>query len=552
MKNNQTIAPKSQTTDIRPEVITWYCPYCDYSHSKLTNLRDHITKTIEGNHEGVSGWSPTKDIVATDDNGDIIRTIEGSGERPDEDHHLEHGDKKKLIINAWLELDQERNIDAITSILPVSEEYARRLTKQLKDGEIPPEEYREFLDWDTRSEIGERLEQHYGQQKTQEQHSMSLEAPEDELQHGSKKKRIINAYLINPDISPSTLKDVLDSGYEYIRRILKQLRDGDISQEEIDEARDVELQAEIERRLKDIGAEESLTAEAETETVSESNYMDKLNEYTKKSRILNSVLLARDFDEDIHYSDMEEAANCSNEYARRTTKEIREGDITEEELEEAADEELQELLEQFYVEQGIISHPGEEVSVQAVSINLDKDDPFEDTSVSKREALINVFEFRPDISRADAADLAGASAEYARQTYNAIQEGDIDTDEYYNEAVQNALEDLDQSGDLAAFLDNTKAEEEVAEETETMGVEEALETAEEVQATDETKEAIDATITTEAAEGMVPAAEIERIKDRADLLLRQARFENEGQNKKAVFIAQQLKEDLENAIENAE
>jgi len=245
----------TEPTDI--DDITWHCPYCDFTHSELSDLRDHITDTIEGEHEGVSGWSPTKDIIATNTDGDTVRRIEGEGKRPDEDHHLDHGEKKKLIINAWLELDKERDIQAISSIIPVSDEYARRITKQLADGEITPEEYRTHLDWDVRNELGERLEQYYETQPDTTDTTttqMSLTEPDD-VERGTKKKQIINAYLLDPEISPSDLDDILSSSYEYIRREVKKLKDGEIDQDEIEGAADEHLQEQIRTELENIGVE---------------------------------------------------------------------------------------------------------------------------------------------------------------------------------------------------------------------------------------------------------------------------------------------------------
>lgn len=546
------------------EQLSWHCPYCDTTHSELSNIRDHITETIEGDHEGVSGWSPTRDIVATNENDDEVRRIEGSGERPDEDHHLNHGDKKKLIINAWLELDKQRDVQAISSIMPASEEYVRRITKQLEDGDIPAEEFRTEMDWSVREELGERLEEYYDQQETSkptETTQMSLTASEDEQERGAKKKQIINAWLLDPEVSPSDLEEILSSSYEYIRREVKKLKDSEIDQEEIEAAVDENLQSQIREELENIGVEisdanadvESVTIDTDTDTGEQPAYMDTLENATKKTRIINSVLLSRALDEDIHYTDMADAAGCSDEYARRTTNDIRDEELSESDVQDASDDDLQQALRQYYEDHDVIGTTSEDTDTVNIDLS-NEDDPFENTDVSKREALVNIFLYRPDISKADAGDLAGASAEYARQTYNGIQDGDYDHEEYQNEAIQNTLEELEESGDLAAFLGEEPDEPETTEEPETEAEAEA--DAQSVEAEAETTEeptTVETTSSPESMKGMVPASEIKGVREIADMLYRQAQYESDGEakDKKAEFIAKEMRDRLDTLLDQA-
>jgi hypothetical protein len=559
--NNDTDTTTDTDTETETGTHTWHCPYCNFTATELTGLRDHITDTIEGEHEGVSGWSPTRDIVATNPAGDEVRQIEGSGKRPDEDHHLDHGEKKKLIINAWVELDKERDIQAIKSIIPVSEQHVSNITKQLADGEIPPEEYRPHLDWDVRDELGERLDEYYDTQPSNtETAHMSLTATEEELERGAKKKQIINAWLLDQEISPAALDDVLEPGYQHIRRNVQKLNEGRIDKEEIENAASEELQSEIKAELEDAGVTVGTPTTEIPADISfgpdiPAEHQELYNNATKKARVLNSVLLEREQNVELSNSEISSAAKCSDQYVDRIKGNITNGDITEDELQEAADSDLQDALLGHYEHNDIITSDDTESIEQSDTVDIDLTvdvddggDPFENVDVSKKERLVNVFLFDPELSDADAGDLAGASGEYARQIHNGIQDGEYDVNEYQNESIQNALEQLEESGELAAFF----ADEEPSEQSDTEP--EAVSETTDTTNTTDTTDSIDTTRTPGSGEaGKIPASEVERLRDTADLLLDQAEYEGEAgnPNTKAEFIARRLRDDLDELLETA-
>ena len=49
-------------------------------------------------------------------------------------------------IRNYCELDKERDLDAITAVIPVSDEYARHTTKEIRDGDITDDELTEAAD----------------------------------------------------------------------------------------------------------------------------------------------------------------------------------------------------------------------------------------------------------------------------------------------------------------------------------------------------------------------------------------------------------------------
>ena len=277
------------------------------------------------------------------------------------------------------------------------------------------------------------------------------------------------------------------------------------------------------------------------------------------SRVLNSVLLSRELDTELHYTDIADAAHCSNEYARRTVNEIQDGEITDEDLETAVNDTLQDALLHYYRDHDIISSSGAEETAGAsetVEIDLTADDPFEKTTVSKRDALANIYLFDSDIHYTDAADIAGCSTEYARQTFNSFQDNERDPEAYRHQGVQLALADARERGELDEFLDTT-AKPEQASEVDSDAEEadaEVSDVSEPTPATGttETAEAPDAVVSSEEAEeAMIPASELKPIREAADVLYRQAEYESDDspKDRRAMFVAKELRNRLDEVLE---
>lgn len=504
--------------------------------------------------------------MAYDSNGGIVRRI-GTNDDQDpveSDDYLEHGTKKTYIINAWLELGKRSDVSAITSILPVSEQYVRTITNQLDDGSITPAEYRQELDWDIREMLAERFETYDKRNRgtetaTETTHSlMSLTVNADQ-ERGAKKRRIINAWLVDDELGPSVLVDVLDSGYEYIRSTLKALNNGEIDQEEIEDAADEQLQEQIRIELENIGHEVESESGSDdsnptprddsSETASADEDEERqgvLGDSTKKARILNSVLIERESDMELNYTEMAGAADCSEESARRLTREVSDGDITDEDLQEASDEGLQDALPQYYEANDIIELPADDAAELATEIEIDlaADNPFDDVDLTKRDVLVDIFEFDATITPSVAADLAGASESYAQRTYSGIQNDEYDPDEYHNEEIHTALEALQERGELAGNRGAETGDSEPVTASEPDIESPSNRAAPGYETTGEVRYAAGDTPSPDETVEVVPASEIRQIRDVADMLYRQAEYEGEGdpKDKKAEFIAKELRD----------
>jgi len=87
-----------------PGEVEWQCPYCDFAADVLSDVRDHITESVGGEHEGVSGESPDRDIVGVDpDSGEEIDVVEATDVvRPEEsDCGVEGVPNKDVILTAF-------------------------------------------------------------------------------------------------------------------------------------------------------------------------------------------------------------------------------------------------------------------------------------------------------------------------------------------------------------------------------------------------------------------------------------------------------------------
>jgi hypothetical protein len=648
MNNNLSASPTwddigqqiedSDTNQPEP-TITWHCPYCNHTDTELSEVRDHITRSIENEHQGVSGRSPDKNIIGTNPDGETVQQIEGIDSRPDEDHHLERGEKKKLIVNAWLANDRNRDIQAFSNILPVSEQYVQRITKQLETGELD-DEVNQHLDWDVRNELGERLETYY-ETNEPEMSLTTSDTDDDELEHGTKKQQIVNAWLLDKDLNYPDLDDVLPAHREYIGKIFRQLNDGDISTEEIEAAANRDFQTELIGELKnnDVAVNTVPTTDAPTiddtepgesdEGEATQEYERTLADARKKDRILNSVLLERDLDISLTNSDIASAANSSTQYAQKLSKQVKDGDvlagvstdaspdeireklraigsgnreleddelddamreeleedletarnlvISPEELDEASDESLQDALRQFYEAEGIVAPDTDDGTVD---IDLSNgDDPFENVPVSKRKAIINVIDAGLGLSNPEVGQLTGASGQYARKTRNEVQDGKYDPNEFVDERIQNALEQLDEEELDAFFADDedtddvettitadepseqssdetTEPETDPDTTTKSTDTTESTTTTESTEptSTTDTTDSIDATDGTDSTDtqndtDVVSAADIENVRDTVDTLYRQAQYEGDGQNKKAEFVAKEIRDRLDTLLE---
>lgn len=367
MRDRSSLTASPTIEDLDTE-STWHCPYCSETTNKLNDLRKHITETIDEAHKGIDGWSPTQDLVATNDEGEETRRVEGV-EQPEQTP--EHGEKKKRIINLWVLQNRDADIEATAEVADATYGYTSsilsRLNNPAKPDGISPSEWQEEHDPELKAELSEELDNYL----TSDQSTKSMSVTQEELEDEPTKALIVNARLVAPDATNKAISDVLNCSEEYVRRVTKSLKEGDLTADDVEDMIDEDLQerlrAEIEVAAPDdvLPEGERATLETFTENTESTESTDDeyperpavLKDASKKSVILNSILL----DEDLHYTDMSAAADSSDEYARRTVKEVKEGDIDTEALEDVADDDIQQALRDWYVTAGMIEGDTKEV-----------------------------------------------------------------------------------------------------------------------------------------------------------------------------------------------
>lgn len=256
------------------EIAKWECPYCNQTRQSLPEIRNHITESPEGNHRGIDGLKPTRDLVAYGTDGEEVKRVEGVSTEPADP--LEEYNKGEIIINAWLASDKNPDREAIEAISGSSQQYVNQLLNDLESGEIRHEAYIGVLDYGLKDELEERLENYEPEEDTEDTISTQTTGNmEKVIEESSKKDRIIAAHRIGQSADKNVVADALDVSYEYVRQIFndienrnppewKKLRDGDLNEDPAPELRNA-----VEQRLLDTGALADSNEEQESqETIS--------------------------------------------------------------------------------------------------------------------------------------------------------------------------------------------------------------------------------------------------------------------------------------------
>lgn len=251
--NSLTAAPENS------EIQEWQCPYCEQTRQSLPELRDHITESSEGDHRGIDGLKPTRDIVAYGADGDVVERVEGVSTEPADP--IDEYDKREIIINAWLAAERDPDRRAVEAISGATQQYVSKLLNDIESGEIPRETWVEAIVYGLKDELEERLEQYDPDEDTEDAMSAQTTAtPEDIIEESTKKDRILAAYRANPNADKNAVADALGVSYEYVRQIYKDVDDRNptemqkLQEGEPNKELDEELEAAVEQRLRETGA----------------------------------------------------------------------------------------------------------------------------------------------------------------------------------------------------------------------------------------------------------------------------------------------------------
>lgn len=255
MNNN----PLSASPD-NDEIQEWMCPYCEQTRQSLPEIREHITESTEGDHRGIDGLKPTRDIVAYGTDGNVAERVEGVSTEPADP--LDSYSKQEIIINAWLAAEHDPDRKAVEAISGATQQYVSKLLNDLESGEIPRETYIEVLDYGLREELEERLEDFDSEDDTENtpMSAQTTATPEDIIEESTKKDRILAAYRTSPNADKNAVADALDVSYEYVRQIYKDIDDRKptemqkLQEGEPNKELDDELEAAVEQRLNQAGA----------------------------------------------------------------------------------------------------------------------------------------------------------------------------------------------------------------------------------------------------------------------------------------------------------
>lgn len=272
------------------EIMEWVCPYCPQTRQSLGEIREHITESSEGQHRGIDGLKPTRDIVAYGPEGEVDR-VEGVSTEPADP--LEQYDKREIIINAWLAADRDPDREAVQEISGASQQYVSRLLNELEAGEMPRETYREVLDYGLKDELEVRFEEK--ESEMEESKSMTESRTSEQiLEQVSKKQQIIIAHEVaSENATKKEIAEALDSSYEYVREIFHDIEDRD--PEEWKKLREGDLEKEPSNNVKDAVRERLRRGGVET-TQGHVDEMRERAETTPRSPV-NGTVQASDIED---------------------------------------------------------------------------------------------------------------------------------------------------------------------------------------------------------------------------------------------------------------
>lgn len=252
--SNSPLSASPENDDIQE----WKCPYCEETRQTLQDLREHITESTKGEHRGVDGLKPTRDLVAYGPDGQEVERVEGVSTGPADP--IEEYDKRELIVNCWLAGERDPDRKAVEEISGASQQYVARVINELESGEIPRDTWVEAIDYGLIEELEERLEDYEYQENTM---NAELQTAEDVLENTPKKQQIIAAHDVAADgASKKAVAEALDASYEYVRQIFNDIEDRDPS--EWEKLREGDLDEEISTNVKEAVAERLRRAGVET------------------------------------------------------------------------------------------------------------------------------------------------------------------------------------------------------------------------------------------------------------------------------------------------
>lgn len=438
--------------------IEWRCPYCSATASTEQEIRDHITDSTDESHVFRFGEAPTDNIYAYDEEGEIVDVIEAELTRgAAEVRH--QATIKQQVVNAWIAGFPEADADLIKKVVEGSDQYLEAIVRKLERDAFENDELEELRDRQLQHELGLELRNHW-------------EAEQDELTDDDRSRRelirsvrsffepdrspptgianridvaitsvltpstseyeamadseenenlvdydiadavaavIIAAYEAAPSAPAERIATILGTPIDATRELYAALRDEAVGTALREEATNPDLMQEILVQFIEAGLTDEVVIDPE-----------KLP-CTIRKRILNLYLV----DPDISYDIAAEVCGCSDEYARRTLKELKEGSFDDGTVEEDRDEDLQTILA---------------VALERKQAKRDRDPSKEWSDVRRRleenpeyptgrGGVVNLWLLDPTIHYTDLADVLGVSSETARREKRRLEDGAYTDDE---------------------------------------------------------------------------------------------------------------------------
>lgn len=189
------------------------------------------------------------------------------------------------------------------------------------------------------------------------EHSESEEVKKE----GPKKEIIINVWLLAPEAPIKPVAEFLNISYQYVWQVIDDIKNGEISRKEIENAADKGLQNNLKQHFQDI--EEMETVDMSVKVTLPDNWTplrkskkDDLTEEIESLGLSKRELLINIWrlDQHVSHSDAGTAAGCSSEYARQVFNKLDNREIPEPAVESAVNNEAEELLRAQLIKMGTL------------------------------------------------------------------------------------------------------------------------------------------------------------------------------------------------------
>lgn len=222
MSNTQADPEEASTED----VVAWICPYCNTPNDTEQGIRLHIENTPGGPHEGKGGWELDDRVPGVDASGRTVAVLETSEDR----HNNEILRADDVDNPPEVDISEIAEIDEYIDESNTAQESIEETDEPATDTTSPESD----ADTDSSGSSGDSKTPLSGKKKVNIANAwIAAGNIEDELDLKDEDK-----------FDPEDVSKVADASYSYTYTVGRDLRNDNFDSDDLEAARDTELQEE--------------------------------------------------------------------------------------------------------------------------------------------------------------------------------------------------------------------------------------------------------------------------------------------------------------------